>query len=72
MPTINKVKQTTTNESTTNAEKSNEEAFNRALKNFQKVSQETKREFKKHEYYISPKVEMRAKRSAASKNKRRK
>lgn len=52
--------------------KSNEEAFNKALKSFQKISQETKRQVKKKEYFVSKRVEMRAKRNSAKKTKRRK
>lgn len=52
--------------------KSNEEAFNKALKSFQKISQETKRQVKKREYFVSKRVEMRAKQNSAKKTKRRK
>lgn len=54
-----------------NDKKANEEAFNKALKSFQKISQETKRQVKKREYYVSPRDEMRAKRNSSKKGKRR-
>lgn len=54
-----------------NDKKANEEAFNKALKSFQKISQETKRQVKRREYYVSPRVEMRAKRNSSKKGKRR-
>lgn len=57
--------------SDSNDKKSNEEAFNKALKSFQKISQETKRQVKRREYYVSPNVEMRAKRNSSKKGKRR-
>ncbi|MBE4703898.1 30S ribosomal protein S21 [Spiroplasma platyhelix] len=54
-----------------NDKKANEEDFNKALKSFQKISQETKRQVKRREYYVSPRVEMRAKRNSSKKGKRR-
>lgn len=57
--------------SDSNDKKTNEEAFNKALKSFQKISQETKRQVKRREYYVSPRVEMRAKRNSSKKGKRR-
>lgn len=67
MPSV-KLKSHTTD---SNDKKANEEAFNKALKSFQKISQETKRQVKRREYYVSPRVEMRAKRNSSKKGKRR-
>lgn len=68
MPSVKLKSQTTTD---SNDKKANEEAFNKALKSFQKISQETKRQVKRREYYVSPRVEMRAKRNSSKKGKRR-
>lgn len=67
MPSVKLKSQTTDS----NDKKANEEAFNKALKSFQKISQETKRQVKRREYYVSPRVEMRAKRNSSKKGKRR-
>lgn len=72
MPSVKLNKQDQEANSNQNEKSTNEEAFNKALKSFQKISQETKRQTKRHEYYVSPRVEMRAKRTAAKKLKRRK
>lgn len=69
MPSV-KLKPQTTSDSN-NDKKANDEAFNKALKSFQKISQETKRQVKRREYYVSPRVEMRAKRNSSKKGKRR-
>jgi len=72
MPSVKLKLQATPDNDKDKDKKSNEEAFNKALKSFQKISQETKRQVKKKEYFVSKRVEMRAKRNSAKKTKRRK
>jgi len=67
MPSVkSKVDKVTNEESTIR-----DENFHKLLKAFQKTLQETKRQVKRHEHFLSARDEMRAKRSnAASKKKK--